>query len=192
MTRAGQFIRYALVIDGKQKNPKRWAFAVVLIRLVALGGALWLATLDRPWPWIALVMVVIMMYWLWRVLTKILFRQMANKGWAPQSVRRFIGLIFQNLVEVVFAAGVLVAATESLQRGPTFKPQIDSFGVALLSAAAPLGSTAATPKTGWAEATSLVGLAMVLLMSVVVIAAAVNGAFAAPKQGKGTVDDDCW
>lgn len=192
MTRAGQFFRYALVIDGKQENPKCWAFAVVSIRLATLSGALWLALLDCPWPWVALAMGVTMMYWLWRVLAKIIFQQMVNKGWAPQSARRFIGLVFLNLAEVVFAAGVLVAATESLQRGPTFKPQIESFGVALLSAAAPLGSAAATPKTGWAEATSLVGLAMVVFMSVVVIAAAVNGAFAARQQSKGTADDDCW
>ncbi len=167
-----QFVKYAL--GARVPSEPWWAYGAVSIRSALLVLALGVA-LQESVAFLGLVLGILLIVWVLRVVVRITLYDMAIPDWAPKSLPRFIGLAFVNLLEVMVAGAALVAATESIESGRSFKPQIETIGDALMSAAAPFGSSGARAETSWAQLASLTGLLLVFFMTVVVIAAAVSG-----------------
>lgn len=172
---ANQFMKYA--IGCRVKSDLWWAYVIVAFRVALLVLALSLA-LQESVACIGLLAGILIILWVMRVVVRITLHDMADPNWEPQCLPRFIGLVFVNLLEVLIASAVLVAATESIESGRSFSRPIETFGDALMFAAAPFGGSGTSAETGWAQLTSLTGLVLFLFMTIVVIAAAVNGAYA--------------
>lgn len=183
------FIQYSFgrhsdsLADG-QKPRTWWAPVIVLGRLALLVAALLAALQDGAIAWIGLAAATLLLASVLLTIARVALHDMANPRWAPTSIRRFLLLIFANLLEVTIALATLYACVESVSLGSGFDKPIESPGDALMTAASPFGTAGSTALTGVAQASAFAGSMLLLFTTVIIIAAAVNGAYAKRKDAK--------
>jgi diadenosine tetraphosphate (Ap4A) HIT family hydrolase len=153
-----------------------WYTITWLAVLAALLGLSWLAT-GAARSWLAAIAVTLAFVRALDVLSTVtgivLFEAQSSRFAGVESLARTVILSVVNLAELVIAAAIALSAVSIFAGSGSFEPAINGPIDALLTAAAPIGASAAAPVSGLAKwavlAATVIPLYAFLLIAGVIV-----------------------